>query len=181
MRFFDIILSLFGLILLLPLLIIIFFIILFIARYPLFFQNRVGLNQKLFVLVKFRTMKIGTREAGTHLINRTNITSFGKLLRFIKFDEFPQLWNVLKGDMSIVGPRPCLFNQKKLINERKKRGIFKVRPGITGIAQIKGLSMSQPVLLAKTELKMIKKMNLVNYFYYILITFFYILKLKKKI
>jgi lipopolysaccharide/colanic/teichoic acid biosynthesis glycosyltransferase len=108
-------------------------------------------------------------------------TYVGQFVKNFYLDELPQFYSVLKGDMSIVGPRPCLFNQKKLINERKKRGIFKVRPGITGIAQIKGLSMSQPVLLAKTELKMIKKMNLVNYFYYILITFFYILKLKKKI
>jgi O-antigen biosynthesis protein WbqP len=180
MRFFDIILSFFGLILLLPLLILIFFIIFFTTGSPLFFQNRVGLNLKVFVLVKFRTMKIGTTEAGTHLVNKKNITLFGNLLRSTKLDEFPQLWNVLIGDISIVGPRPCLFNQKKLINERKKRGIFNVRPGITGLAQIKGITMSKPNLLAKTELTMIKKMNLFNYFYYILITFSYIFKRKKK-
>ena len=74
--------------------------------------------------------------------------------------------------MSFVGPRPCLFNQRKLISERKKRGIFKVKPGITGLAQISNINMKTPTLLSKTDLKMIKKMSLSNYFYYILITIF---------
>jgi lipopolysaccharide/colanic/teichoic acid biosynthesis glycosyltransferase len=77
--------------------------------------------------------------------------------------------------MSLVGPRPCLFNQKKLINERKKRGVFKVRPGITGLAQIKGITMQTPTLLAKTDKKMIKNMSLYNYFYYIFKTIFKII------
>ena len=79
--------------------------------------------------------------------------------------------------MSLVGPRPCLLNQKKLIYERKKRGIFKVKPGITGLAQIAGINMKTPTLLAKTDLKMIKKMNLYYYFYYILKTLLLILKI----
>ena len=77
--------------------------------------------------------------------------------------------------MSLVGPRPCLFNQKKLINERKKRGVFKVRPGITGLAAINGIDMKTPTLLAKTDQKMIKDMSLYNYFYYILKTIFKII------
>ena len=104
---------------------------------PLFFQKRIGINLKSFNLFKFRTMKIGTLSLGTHLIDPSNITYFGGFLRKFKIDELPQLWNVLIGDMSLVGPRPCLFNQRKLISERKKLGIFKVRPGITGWAQVK--------------------------------------------
>ena len=73
--------------------------------------------------------------------------------------------------MSLVGPRPCLFNQKKLINERKKRGVFKVRPGITGLAQVTGVTMKSPTFLAKKDFKMIKEMNLFYYFYYIFKTF----------
>jgi lipopolysaccharide/colanic/teichoic acid biosynthesis glycosyltransferase len=78
--------------------------------------------------------------------------------------------------MSLVGPRPCLVNQSKLINERKKKGIFKIRPGITGLAQIKGITMKTPTLLAKTDLEMIKKLNVFNYFYYILATMILIFK-----
>jgi lipopolysaccharide/colanic/teichoic acid biosynthesis glycosyltransferase len=99
-------------------------------------------------------------------------------LRKFKIDELPQLWNVLIGDMSLVGPRPCLPNQKRLIIERKKRGIYKVKPGITGLAQVFGINMSGPVLLAKTDLKMIKQMNLFYYFYYIFKTVFIIFKKK---
>jgi lipopolysaccharide/colanic/teichoic acid biosynthesis glycosyltransferase len=82
------------------------------------------------------------------------------------------------GHMSLVGPRPCLPNQKRLIIERKKRGIYKVKPGITGLAQVTGINMSRPLLLAKTDLKMIKQMNLFYYFYYILKTVFIIFKKK---
>jgi len=125
-----------------------------------------------FMLVKFRTMKKNTLSRGTHLVDPSNITRFGFLLRKYKLDELPQLWNVLIGNMSLVGPRPCLFNQKKLIKERKKRGVFKVKPGITGLAQVSGITMKNPLLLAKTDLKMINKMSLYYYFYYILNTLF---------
>ena len=121
-------------------------------------------------------MPLGVRSAGTHLIKNIKLSSFGYFLRRTKIDEIPQLLNVLLGDMSLVGPRPCLFNQKKLISERKKRGIFKVRPGITGLSQISGINMKTPTLLAKTDLKMIKNMTLYNYFYYIFVTMFKIIK-----
>jgi lipopolysaccharide/colanic/teichoic acid biosynthesis glycosyltransferase len=123
-------------------------------------------------------MKIGTSSSGTHLINSLNITWFGSFLRKFKLDELPQLFNVLIGDMSLVGPRPCLPNQKKLIIERKKRRVFNVRPGITGLAQVLGIDMSTPSLLAKTDSKMIKKMNLFDYFYYIFVTLLLIFKKK---
>ena len=112
-------------------------------------------------------MPKGIRSAGTHLIKNIKFTLFGSFLRRTKIDEISQLLNVLLGDMSLVGPRPCLFNQRKLITERKKRGVFKVRPGITGLAQISGINMKAPTLLAKTDQKMIKDMSLYNYFYYI--------------
>ena len=169
-RCFDFFFSLIGLIFLLPLLLIIFLIGLFDNGSPLFIQSRVGCNLKSFSLIKFRTMPLGVRSAGTHLMKNIKLSSFGYFLRKTKIDEIPQLYNVLIGDMSLVGSRPCLFNQRKLISERKKRGVFKVRPGITGLAQINGIDMKTPTLLAKIDQKMIKKMNLYNYFYYILKT-----------
>lgn len=171
-RFFDFLLSLIGLIFLSPLLILIYLISLLDNGSPLFIQKRVGLNLKAFFLIKFRTMPMRTRSAGTHLIGDIKLTTFCYFLRRTKLDEIPQLINVFLGHMSFVGPRPCLFNQRKLISERKKRGIFKVKPGITGLAQISNINMKTPTLLSKTDLKMIKKMSLSNYFYYILITIF---------
>lgn len=177
-RCFDFFFSLLGLIFLLPLIILIFIVSLF-DNGPIFFiQNRVGQNLKSFLVIKFRTMPINTRSAGTHLMKDVKLSSFGKFLRKTKIDEIPQLLNVLFGDMSLVGPRPCLFNQSKLISERKKKGVFKVRPGITGLAQINGITMETPTLLAKTDAKMIKQMNLYYYFYYIFVTLFILLKIK---
>ncbi len=178
MRVLDIILSLIGLILLFPLIFLVYILNLIIYGSPLFFQERVGLNLKIFTLVKFRTMKIGTRNVATHLIDKKSITVFGKLLRILKIDEIPQLWNVLIGEMSIVGPRPCLATQKKLIHERDKRSVFKMKPGITGLAQIKGVTMSNPILLAKIDSQMMKNISLMNYFCYIFLTLLSIIKLK---
>jgi O-antigen biosynthesis protein WbqP len=175
-RIFDFLFSLIGLIFLSPLIILIFFIGLFDSGSPLFIQSRVGYNLKSFSLIKFRTMPKGVRSAGTHLMRNIKLSPFGNFLRRTKLDEIPQLLNVLFGDMSLVGPRPCLFNQKKLISERKKIGVFKVRPGITGLAQISGINMKMPTLLAKTDQKMIKDMSLYNYFYYIFKTIFKIIK-----
>ena len=174
-RIFDFLFSLIGLIILLPLLVLIFLIGLFDNGSPLFIQSRVGCNLKSFSIIKFRTMPIDVRSAGTHLVKNIKLNSVGYFLRKTKIDEIPQLLNVLFGDMSLVGPRPCLYNQKKLISERKKRGVFKVRPGITGLAQISGINMKTPTLLAKTDQKMIKNMSLYNYFYYIFKTIFKII------
>ena len=174
-RCFDFIFSLIGLIFLSPLLVFIFSIGLIENGSPLFVQSRVGYNLKAFSLIKFRTMPFVVRSVGTHLIKDIKLSSFGYFLRRTKIDEIPQLLNVFLGDMSLVGPRPCLFNQKKLVNERKKRGVFKVRPGITGLAQISGINMKTPTILAKTDQKMIKDMSLYNYFYYIFKTIFKII------
>ena len=175
-RILDIFFSTFGLIFFFPIFFLIYFIGLLDTGFPLFIQKRVGLNLNSFSLVKFRTMKINTSSYGTHLIAPSNITCFGHFLRKFKLDELPQLLNVFMGHMSLVGPRPCLPNQKRLIIERKKKGIYKVKPGITGLAQVSGINMSRPVLLAKTDLKMIKQMNLFYYFYYIFKTFLLIFR-----
>jgi len=175
-RIFDLFFSLMGLIFLFPLLVLIFFIGLFENSSPLFIQSRVGYNLKSFSLIKFRTMPIGVRSAGTHLIKDIKLSSYGYFLRRMKLDEIPQLLNVLFGDMSLVGPRPCLINQRTLIIERKKRQVFKVRPGITGLAQTSGINMSTPTLLAKIDQKMINKMNLYNYFDFIFRTIFSFLR-----
>jgi O-antigen biosynthesis protein WbqP len=174
-RIFDIIFSILGLFFLSPFFLLIFLIGLIDNGSPLFFQRRLGLNKKLFVLIKFRTLPVKTKSIATHLLRNTKVTYFGKFLRKFKLDEIPQILNVLSGKMSLVGPRPCLLNQRKLISERNKRGVFKVRPGITGLAQINGIDMKTPTLLAKTDQKMIKNMSVYNYFYYIFKTIFKII------
>jgi O-antigen biosynthesis protein WbqP len=175
-RSLDFFFSLFGIFILSPLLILLLIIGLFDNSSPIFKQIRVGIHQKPFTLIKLRTMPLGTKSAATHLVKNLKLSFFSIFLRKTKLDEIPQLWNVLTGEMSLVGPRPCLLNQKKLINERKKRGVFKIRPGITGLAQIKGITMKNPTLLAKTDLEMIKQLNVFNYFYYILVTMILIFK-----
>lgn len=137
---------------------------------PVFRQVRVGRHQKPFTLVKFRTMKMDTASVATHLASSASITRFGHFLRRTKLDELPQLWNVLKGEMSLVGPRPGLFNQEELTAERAKRGVFDVRPGITGLAQVNEIDMSTPALLAETDQKMIQSLTVVDYFKYICMT-----------
>ncbi len=166
-RVIDFFLSILGLVFLSPILIILLIIGWFENGSPLFTQIRVGLDQRSFLLIKFRSMPVNTLSVATHLMKNTTITPYGKFLRRTKLDEIPQLYNVLIGDMSLVGPRPCLLNQKKLIIERKKKGIFRVKPGITGLSQVSGVTMKNPKLLAKTDLKMIKQLNLFYYFYYI--------------
>ena len=173
-RFFDILFSLLGLIIFFPFLPLFLLVGWFVSGSPLYIQKRVGFNLKTFNLIKFRSMKMGTVSTSTHLVNTSNINIYGYFLRKFKIDEIPQLWNVLVGEMSIVGPRPCLINQKKLISERKKRGVFKVKPGITGLAQILGITMKTPTLLANTDLKMIKQMSLTYYLYYILKTILFL-------
>jgi lipopolysaccharide/colanic/teichoic acid biosynthesis glycosyltransferase len=177
-RLLDIVLSLVGLVVLMPLLFLLLLLAWLDTGSPLFIQKRVGLNLNNFMLIKLRTMKMGTASKGTHLVDKSSITLFGSFFRKYKLDELPQLWNVLCGNMSLVGPRPCLFNQKKLIKERKKRKVFNVRPGLTGLAQIKGITMSKPTRLAQVDFAMIKKMNLYYYFYYICTSILLILRNK---
>lgn len=166
-RVFDLVFSLLGLLFGFPVLLLLVLIGLFDTGSPIFRQERVGRNKKLFTLVKFRTMRKDTASVATHLASSSSITKFGHFLRKTKLDELPQLWNVLKGDMSLVGPRPCLPNQLELIAERDHRDVFTVRPGITGLAQVNEIDMSTPELLAKTDEQMIETLNFKNYFSYI--------------
>lgn len=141
-RIVDFLLSLLGIIVLSPLLIILVVAIKIDSKGPVIFtQKRVGKNKKLFNIYKFRTMKIDTpKEMPTHLLENPDffITKVGKFLRKTSLDELPQLFNILKGDMAVIGPRPALWNQDDLIEERDKYGANDIRPGLTGWAQING-------------------------------------------
>ena len=169
-RLLDIVLALLGLLTLSPVLSVVWALAWFDNRSPLFRQERVGRNKVPFVLVKFRTMRPDTASVATHLADASAITPFGRFLRRTKLDELPQLWNVLWGDMSLVGPRPCLFNQQELISHRAALGVFTARPGITGLAQVQGTDMSTPELLAKTDAQMLASLGVVDYFRYIVLT-----------
>lgn len=169
-RLLDIVFALSGLVIGFPVLAVLYGLGLFDTGSPLFRQERVGRHKKPFTLVKFRTMKVETASVASHLASNTSITKFGRFLRRTKLDELPQLWNVLKGEMSLVGPRPCLFNQEELIAERESRGVLQARPGITGLAQINDIDMSTPRLLAETDAKMLAGLNLKSYFRYIIQT-----------
>jgi len=167
---FDFVFSLLGLVVGFPVLLVLTIIGLFDTGSPIFRQVRIGRYQQPFTLVKFRTMKVDTASVATHLASSASITRFGHFLRKTKLDELPQLWNVLKGEMSLVGPRPGLFNQEELTEERAKRGVFEVRPGITGLAQVNEIDMSTPALLAETDQKMIQSLTVADYFKYIFMT-----------
>lgn len=169
-RVLDIFFSFVGLMSLSPLLAIIFIIGLFDTGSPLFRQERIGWNEKPFTLVKFRTMRKDTACVASHLADASNITSFGHFLRKAKLDELLQLWNVLKGEMSLVGPRPGLFNQLQLRDARQRHNVFVARPGITGLAQISNIDMSTPELLAETDAKMIKDLSVYSYLKYVMMT-----------
>jgi len=169
-RLLDFFFSLFGLLFGFPVLLVLVVIGFFDTGSPVFRQERVGRNKKPFTLVKFRTMKKDTASVASHLASASAITPFGHFLRRTKLDELPQLWNVLKGEMSLVGPRPCLFNQEELIAEREQRGVLAARPGITGLAQVNDIDMSTPVLLAETDQKMLENLTIGAYFKYIFMT-----------
>jgi O-antigen biosynthesis protein WbqP len=141
-RLIDIILSLIGLIVLSPILLILIIAIKIDSRGPVLFkQKRVGINKTHFNILKFRTMRIDTpKDTPTHLLSNPEqyITNMGKLLRKTSLDELPQIWNIFVGQMSIIGPRPALWNQYDLIAERDKYGANDLPPGLTGWAQING-------------------------------------------
>ncbi|WP_281544270.1 sugar transferase [Grimontia sp. SpTr1] len=170
LRFFDFFFALLGLLFLWPVLLIVTVIGYFDTGSPIFRQTRVGKNQKPFTLIKFRTMAPDTASVATHLASASSVTKLGAFLRKTKLDELPQLINVVKGEMSLVGPRPCLFNQEELIAERDSRGVFDVLPGITGLAQVNEIDMSTPKLLAEWDQKMIQTLTVKLYFTYIIQT-----------
>lgn len=167
-RFFDFMFSFFGLLILWPIGLLLYIIGLFDTGSPVFIQERVGRYKKPFNLYKFRTMNLQTKSVASHLASKSSITKFGSFLRKTKLDELPQLVNVLLGDMSLVGPRPNLFNQEELIKEREKRGVYNYLPGITGLAQINEIDMSTPKKLALKDEEMLINLTLKDYFKYII-------------
>jgi O-antigen biosynthesis protein WbqP len=160
-RLIDILLALiaapFALAMILPLVII----IRFESKGPAFFrQTRVGRHEALFTLIKLRTMYQSTPNVPSHNAHSDMITAVGRVMRRLKLDELPQIWNVLAGHMSFVGPRPCLETQHELITARRALGVFLVRPGITGLAQVAGVDMSSPDKLAQIDCDYINRMSL---------------------
>jgi O-antigen biosynthesis protein WbqP len=149
------------LLLLWPVLLIVIAAIRLESRGPAIFrQARVGRDEQAFTCYKFRTMLSGTGDVPTHQVSASAITPLGNYLRRFKIDELPQLFNVVSGDMSLVGPRPCLPSQTELIEARRRLGVLNVRPGITGLAQVKGIDMSNAVRLAEVDAQYIRSQSL---------------------
>ncbi|MDF1826344.1 MAG: sugar transferase [Verrucomicrobiales bacterium] len=160
-RILEILASACGLIASSPLILILIPVIRLNSPGPAIFrQERVGKRQRNFTCYKLRTMAEGTKQLGTHEVGAASVTSVGRFLRKTKLDELPQLWNVLCGEMSLVGPRPCLPGQAELIEEREKRGVFEVLPGITGLGQVRGIDMSVPDRLAKCDEEYVQRQSL---------------------
>lgn len=157
----DVVAALAGITLLAPLGVIVAFAIRSTSRGPaIFAQERVGQFEESFTVYKFRTMTISTHDTPTHLADSSSVTRVGRFLRRTKLDELPQLWNVLRGEMSLVGPRPCLPMQTDLISARRSLGVHRLRPGITGPAQLAGIDMSQPERLAAKDATYIENRSL---------------------
>ena len=162
-RLFDIAASLAGLVLLGWLIGVLALIVRRDSPGPgIFAQQRVGRHGAIFICYKLRTMYRETRSAASHETPVTAVTRLGRRLRALKLDELPQLWNVLKGEMSFVGPRPCLPSQTMLVEERRRRGVLAVHPGITGKAQVMGIDMSDPVRLAEIDAEAIAERSFVG-------------------
>jgi O-antigen biosynthesis protein WbqP len=125
-----------------------------------FAQVRVGRNEQPFTCYKLRTMYVGTASLPTHQVQASSVTPLGEYLRRFKVDELPQLWNVLLGDMSLVGPRPCLPSQNELVEARRRLGVFDATPGITGLAQVGGIDMSDADRLAKVDAQYVRGRSL---------------------
>jgi O-antigen biosynthesis protein WbqP len=143
-RILDILLTLIALVFLSPLILATYLLVKLSSKGPvLYWSQRVGQYNQLFSMPKFRSMRLGTPQLATHLMNQQSdpnsfLTPVGSFIRKTSLDELPQLWSVLKGDMSLVGPRPALFNQEDLVALRTEYGVHQLKPGITGWAQING-------------------------------------------
>lgn len=162
-RVIDLILSFFGLILLSPIYLILILAIKIDSKGPVLFkQKRLGINKTHFYILKFRTMRVDTpKDTPTHLLENPDqyITKMGKFLRKTSLDELPQIWNIFVGQMSIIGPRPALWNQYDLITERDKYGANDVLPGLTGWAQINGRDELPIEVKAKLDGEYVKKIG----------------------
>lgn len=132
---------------------------------PAFFrQTRVGRREKPFTCIKLRTMTVDAPSVGTHEVCASLVTPLGRVLRHYKLDELPQLWNVLRGEMSLVGPRPGLPLQTQLVEERRLRSVFDVRPGVTGPGQVAGVDMSEPRRLSEIDQEWSRDPRVFRYF-----------------
>ena len=169
-RFFDFVFSLIGVLILWPLWVILYIIGIFDTGSPILVQERMGKNLVPFKLYKFRTMHRDTKHVASHLACESSVTSFGRFLRNTKLDELPQLINVLKGDMSLVGPRPVILSQKEVIEAREMKEVYNYLPGVTGLSQINKIDTSNPIRLAAVDAKMLKELTLRNYFTFIFAT-----------
>lgn len=162
-RILDFILALLGVVILSPILIVLTILIKLDSPGPVLFrQKRVGLHKKYFEILKFRTMRIDTpKDIPTHLLKEPEhyITRVGKFLRKTSLDELPQIFNILKGEMSVVGPRPALWNQFDLIEERDRYGANDVLPGLTGWAQINGRDELEIDVKAKYDGEYVEKLS----------------------
>lgn len=160
-RGFDLAAASVGLLILAPLVIACAILIRFSSKGPVLFrQPRVGKNERVFTCYKLRTMLTNTAHVPTHQMVSSAVTPIGRHLRRLKLDELPQLWNVLKGEMSFVGPRPCLPTQQELIAARRRLGLTKLLPGITGVSQVAGIDMSDPERLATSDARYVDAMSL---------------------
>jgi O-antigen biosynthesis protein WbqP len=133
----------------------------------LYIQERIGKNKLIFRIIKMRTLKLEAPSIGTHELDQKYKLKSGKLIRKIKLDEFPQLINVLKGEINLVGPRPGLVSQVKLTECRDLKGVYDVKPGITGLSQVLGYDMSDPEKLAEIDKIYIKKQS--SYFDFLIL------------
>lgn len=177
-RTLDVLFSVLGIVVLLPFLVLIIFCLLRESHSPLFRQVRVGRNGVTFKILKFRTMVLHAPTIPTHEVDSNLVTHLGKYLRLSKLDELPQLWNVMVGEMSLVGPRPCLPEQTLLIDERKAVGIDTYKPGITGLSQILGVKMDEPLHMVALEQQMLSTISATRYVFYIVLT---LIPLPKKV
>lgn len=163
-RFFDIFCSLLAIIVFSPLYLLIAILVKTTSKGPVFFkQKRIGKNKKVFNLIKFRTMKIDApHDVATHLLNNPeiHITKIGRFLRKTSLDEIPQAFNILIGQMSVVGPRPALWNQNDLIEERDKYNANNIKPGLSGWAQCNGRDTVSIPEKAKLDGEYVKKFNI---------------------
>jgi O-antigen biosynthesis protein WbqP len=151
-RMFDLALALPGLVVAAPIVLVAMALIRATSQGPaIFAQERVGRHEQPFRCYKLRTMYVNTPHVATHEVAVSAITPLGAFLRRFKIDELPQLWNVVIGQMSMVGPRPCLPGQEELVRHRRALGVFSLRPGITGLAQVRGIDMSNPQRCAETD------------------------------
>ena len=169
-RIADILISIIGLCVACPFMLMILVSLFVETSHPLYTQQRIGANGREFTIFKFRTMRIDAPSLPSHLVDAKLITPVGRFLRRYKLDELPQLINVFRGDMSMVGPRPALPEQKVVHVSRSKNNLLHLRPGLTGCAQISKIDMSEPYLLAKLDRKTMEGLSLKSYFRIILNT-----------